>query len=283
MRKIVLPLVLLAAFALFVGAAAAQETETVSAVGGTLVGDRGGSHMEWTAAVPANTDVQLTVTYSPCGSPDGVTLMVYSDDGQVTKANPDGHCTKTAFWNTAGSTSANIKLSNYLHGIALNYILASKGFTLEGAEMVSDTATMQAEMDAADAEMMAEEAAETEAMEAEVTETLKANAATGEVLGTNGGGHSKYDIDLEAGGTYAALMTYNMDVGGTWPSVGFDIWGPGGSVVASGVKEQHGNNFAVNFSAPMDGTYTVDVYNYHPGRMMYYTITGMPVPAAEAE
>ena len=281
MRKIVLPLVLLAAFAMFVGVAAAQEGETtVSAVNGTIVGDRGGTHTEWTAEVPANTDVHLSVEYSPCGDASAIALMVYSNDGQVTKAVPDGHCRKTAKWNTAGSNMATIKLSNYLHGIALYYVMASKGFAVTDATLVSTTGEVKAAVEAAEGEAAAEADAEMAAKEAAVVETLKANAAEGSVLGTKGGGHSKYEVDLEAGGTHAVLMHYMMDVGGTWPAVGFQIWGPDGSVVATGKHRQHGPYVGATFVPAMAGTYTVDVYNYHPGHTMGYTITGMPVPEA---
>lgn len=280
MRKFVLPLALIAVLAtVFAGAAAAQDDTPVSIVSATIVGDRGGSHHEYTAAVPPNTDVQVTVEYSPCGDAAGLPLVVYSDDGQVTHGVEDGHCRKSANWNTAGSTSATIKFSNYLHGIALYYVMGSMGFDIDDARIVSTIGDVQTVVQ--EAQMEAEAAAAAEQMEAagEAMAMLEANAATGEVLGTTGGGHSKYDVELTGGEEYGAVMSFTMDAGGTWPAVNFKVWGPHGGVVAEGVASQHGNVRTADFVAPMDGTYTVDVYNYHPGHTAYYTITGMPLPA----
>ena len=280
MRKFVLPLALMAVFALvFMGAATAQDDTPVSIVNGTIVGDRGGSHVEYTATMPQNTDVEVTVEYSPCGDAAAIPLVVYSDDGQVTQGVEDGHCRKSANWNTAGGTGATIKLSNYLHGIALYYVMGSTGFDIDNAAVattIGDVTTVVKEAEAAD---KAAADAETMAAAGEAAGMLEANAATGEVLGTSGGGHDKYDIELTGGEEYGAIMSYVMDAGGTWPAVNFKIWGPGGGVVAEGVPSQHGNLRTADFVAPSDGTYTVDVYNYHAGHTAYYTITGMPLPA----
>ncbi|MFN2251920.1 MAG: hypothetical protein ACK2UL_08380 [Anaerolineae bacterium] len=300
MRKLVLPLALIAVFALvFVGAAAAQDAQ-ITTVNGQFVGDRGGSHVEYTAAMPQNTDVSVSVEYSPCGDASALPLVVYANDGQVIHGYEDGHCRKTAAWNSAGGTEATVKFSNYLHGVALYYVLTAEGFNVETATMTTVTepvmaeeAAMETEEEATETEEVAmaeEEEAEGEGIDAvavaekvfaagEAVGMLEANATTGEVLGTNGGGHSKYQIELMGGKPYGAIMSYAMDVGGTWPAVNFKVWGPSGGVVAAGVPSQHGNLRTVDFVAPEDGVYTVDVYNYHSGHTAYYTITGMPLPA----
>jgi hypothetical protein len=281
MRKFVLPLALLAVMAIvFVGVAAAQGEDTaVSFVNGTLVGDVAGSHVEFNAALPMNTDVQVSVEYSPCADASALPLMVYANDGQVIKGMEDGNCRKTAKWNTAGGTSAMIKFSNYIPGIALYYVVGSKGFDIENAQITTTVAGVTTVIQEAQAEAAAEVAEAKMEAATEAAGTLKANAKTGEVLGTTGGGHDKYDVELEAGGVYGAIMSFTMDAGGTWPAVNFKVWGPNGGVVAVGVPAQHGNVRTANFTAPADGTYTIDVYNYHPGHTAYYTITALPLPA----
>jgi len=309
MKKFVLPLavVALTLAVVLAGTAAAQETVSVP---GTIVGDRGGAHMEWNVPVPANTDAMVSVTYAPCAPPGTVSLMVYSSDGQVTRAYQEGHCTKSAYWNTGSSETALVKLSYYEPGVALNYVITADGITLTGAEMPMAEEEMAeeemaeepmaeeevtAEETEAEGEMAVEEEAATEETEsvaetvvetvegvASAVGTMKANAVEGTLLGTVGGAHMKYEVDLTGGQEYEGLMRYSMDAGGNWPAVGFIVWGPDGSVVTRS-KSMYSLPATANFVAPMDGTYTVDVYNYHPGRTMAYTLTGMPVTAPMAE
>lgn len=278
MRKFVLLAAAVLGFA-YVGSAAAQDATSTSY--GTLVGNVGGAHMEWTASAEPNTNAMVSVTYSPCIDPDAVSLVVYSSDGQTTTAYRDGHCKKTATWNTSDSDSATIKLSNYLHGVATNYAIETSGLTVAGAAPAMDAADdeMMADDEAADADAAA--AAEEEAAMSDAAETLAANADTGTVVGDAGGAYATYDVELTAGQRYAGAMVYNMDVGGQWPGVGMTIYGPDGWSYNSS-HDMHRSGVTADFVAPADGTYKVQIYNYHPGRVMYYWVSGLPVPNAAA-
>lgn len=277
MRKFVLLAAAVLGFA-YVGSVAAQDATSTSY--GTLVGNSGGAHMEWSAASQPNTNARVSVTYSPCIDPDAISLVVYSSDGQTTTAYRDGHCKQTATWNSGESTSATIKLSNYLHGVATNYAIETTGLVVAGADAVSDTET-DAAMAEADAEAEnAAAAAEQEAATEAVKSTLAANASTGTVAGDSGGAFASYEVELTGGQMYAGAMAYQMDVGGSWPGVGFTIYGPDGWSM-SGKHDMHRNGVTASFTAPADGTYKVQIYNYHPGRLMYYWVSGLPVPMGD--
>jgi hypothetical protein len=65
-------------------------------------------------------------------------------------------------------------------------------------------------------------------------------------------------------------MTAGTDWGGTWPGVGFDVWGPGGRV-ASGKWTSH-NVVEATFTATGNVVYLVQPYNYHHGLTLFYTL-----------
>lgn len=284
MKKFILPVAVMAIALTFLWAGGAAAQDATSTVNGTILGDRGGSHIEWTVDVPANTDAMVSVEYAPCAPPNSVALTVYSSDGQVTRAFQAGHCRKTAYWNTGSSETATVKLSYYEHGNVLYYVINTEGIQLTPVVPMADEEMAEDEM--ADEEMAeeemaeepAEEMAEEEMAEEEPVTAVDAMSVEGTVLGTTGGGHVKYDVMLTGGQRYGGLMTYTMDAGGVWPAVGFMVWGPDGVVAQS--SSMHGGPAMVDFVAPVTGQYTIDVYNYHPGRTMMFTITGMPIPAS---
>jgi len=278
MKKFILPFAVVALALSFAGVTgAAAQTGTASSVDGFLVGDRGGAHQEWTLSVPANTDVTVSVEYAPCAPPNAVSFVAYSSDGQVARARQVGHCRKLAAWNTASSDSVTLKLSYYEHGMVIYYVVNAEGIVLAPV---------------APPAVAVEEAAEPAAVEeAEVVEVVEAAPAPvvvvgdrveGTVLGTRGGGHVKYEVNLTAGQLYSGLMNYHLDAGGVWPAVGFTVWGPHGRVVAQS-KAMHGSPAVVDFVASVTGKYYVNVYNYHPGRTLMFDITGLPIAAMAAE
>jgi hypothetical protein len=278
MKKFVLPLAVVALVLAFVWVAgAAAQTGTMSTVNGFIWGNSGGSHQEWTVAVPMNTDVTVSVEYNPCAPPNAVALAAYGPEGQVGVSHQTAYCTKTMAWNTGDSTSVTIKLSYYEHGMELYYVMNATGIDLNAGQ----------------APMAAEEQAEvtqpvTGTMVVSGTEAAPVVAPApapapitvpADILGTSGGAHMKYDMMLTGGQEYDAVMTYWLDAGGNWPAVGFTVWGPDGVVAQS--KSMYGAPAEADFIAPMDGKYTLDVYNYHPGITLYYTLSGVPITAPE--
>ncbi len=93
------------------------------------------------------------------------------------------------------------------------------------------------------------------------------------LYGTEGGGITKYDFVAEAGKTYDVTMTYASPNGGTWPGVGFNVWGLSG-LVATGATD--GVQSTASFTADGNDMYTVEVYNYHPGVPIFYALTVAP-------
>jgi hypothetical protein len=308
MRKFILPLAVVA-FALalaWVGGVAAQEAMT-STASGTIVGNGGGSHLEWNVPVEPNTDVTLKLTYVPCAPSNTVAFSVYAPDGMLASGEPSGSCSRTAAFNSASNDAVMVKLSYYEHGQGLWWVIEADGADLGQAQLMGGEAMaeepaeaeeMAETEEAAETEEMAEtdEAAETEEMaetdeaaEAEdMAEEPAADAGTvtlgkaeGTLLGTLGGAHAKYDVNLTGGQRYAGVMTYYMDQGGVWPAVGFAVWGPNGLEAIS--HSMHGMPATVDFVASETGGYTIDVFNYHPGRTMTYILTGMPVAPMAAE
>lgn len=264
----------------------------VSTVSGTLAGDRGGAHASWDVNLPADTDATLTLAFWPCGVPSALELEVWGANGMLGKARQSGGCEKSLSWNTGDGGPATIRYSNYLHGVPTHYAVGAEGFSLPGgvapvapaAPMADDTAaddTAMADDAAADATMADTTAADTTTAAAG-TETMAADtaaaapvvgagaAAGGTLLGNSGGAFATHDMPVTAGTTYTLEMSRGLDVGGNWPAVGFHVWGPNGLVASS--KATHDSPASATFTAAMDGTYTVQMYNYHHGHTMFYAL-----------
>jgi hypothetical protein len=297
MKKFILVVAVVAlavAFALVTGAAA--QTEAVSTVDGFIWGNSGGAHQVWDLAVPQNTDVNVSVEYNPCAPPNSVAFVAYSSDGQVVPAHQTAHCTKELAFNTGSSESLELKLSYYEHGQQLYYVVKATGLDLAAvaapeaeavveeevkvSEVAAEEAVTETAAVAVEEAAPAEEAVVEEAAPVNVS-VVKGTEVEGNVLGTSGGGHVKYDVMLTGGQEYNAIMNYHFDVGGDWPAVGFTVWGPDG-VVAMG-KHMYGTPAEATFVAPDDAKYTVDVYNYHPGLTLYWNLQGLPIPMEAAE
>ena len=77
-------------------------------------------------------------------------------------------------------------------------------------------------------------------------------------------------MPVTSGTTYTLEMSRGLDVGGNWPAVGFHVWGPSGLVASSSMT--HDSPASATFTATMDGTYTVQMYNYHHGHTMFYAL-----------
>ncbi len=266
------------------------------AMTGSGTGNVGGAHQQWNATLPANTDAELGITFWPCINPHAIDLEVYDASGLAGAAMQTGPCSKSLSWNTGAGGDVMIQMANYLHGIGTHWTITAEGFSLgEGSAMMaasmddgmmadSDDA-MMADDDAAMADddaMMAEDdgeeamMADDDAMMAEGTSDAMApkvammgdDAMAGTLVGDVGGSFFTYDMPVTAGETYTLRMTNGLGVGGNWNGVGFKVWGPNGLVATS--TTMHGAPDSVTFTADMDGTYQVQVYNYHHGETLYY-------------
>lgn len=277
------------------GRALAQDDgAALSTVSGSMSGDRGGAHATWDVDLPANTDATLRLSFWPCTA-HAVELEVWGAGGMLGKAGQSGACNKMLSWNTGAGGAATIRFSNYMHNVSTNYAVSAEGFSLPGASAPAPAADTTAATDdaataddaAADDTMAATDAAADDTMAAADTaeapaatagdETVmgieaagETGATTGTLLGNSGGAFATYDLPVTAGTTYNLEMTRGMDAGGNWPSVGFHVWSPNGLVTSSSMS--HGSNATASFTATMDGTYTVQMYNYHHGMTMFYAL-----------
>ena len=273
----------------------------ISTVSGSMNGDFGGAHMSWDVDLPADTDAELRLAYWPCLNPDAVQLEVWGADSMLGSAGWSSPCEKTLAWNTGDGGAASIRFSNYLQGVGTNYSVSAEGFSLPGGdapaammaeetmaddsdeammaddagdEVMADDATMADEGEEAMAEegdgemMVAEAAADDTVMMAD--DGSGDSAANGTLVGNAGGAFATHALPVTSGTTYNLEMTRGMDVGGNWPAVGFHVWGSNGLVASSSMS--YGSNAKATFTADMDGEYTVQMYNYHHGRTMFYAL-----------
>ncbi|RIL09073.1 hypothetical protein DCC79_12050 [bacterium] len=68
-------------------------------------------------------------------------------------------------------------------------------------------------------------------------------------------------------------MHYGTDMGGTWPAIGFKVWGPNGWVASSHAAGS--GRAEATFTATGDVKYSIQVYNYHHGVTAFYGIEAM--------
>lgn len=270
-------------------------------VTGSGAGNLGGAQMQWNTTLPANTDASMTIGFWPCINPGAIQLDVYGASGLAGSAGQDGPCTKSLSWNTGEGGDVLVQFTNYLHGVGTHWTITTEGFSLgEGAGMMAETddammADDGAEAMADDAEMaddaaMADEAMADEAMAEEDGEEMMAEGdgemmaaaaemapkaamvgeqeMAGTLVGDIGGAFTTYDMPVSAGQTYNLRMTRGMGVGGNWPGVGFKVWGTNGLVTRS--MATYGDPATATFTADADGTYQVQVYNYHHGQTLFY-------------
>ncbi len=264
---------------------AQDDASAISTVTGSMTGDRGGAHVTWAVDLPADTDASLRLAFWPCGNAAAFELEVWAPDRMLGKASQSGPCEKLLTWNTGDGGPVTIRFSNYLHGVGTNYSVTAEGFSLPGASApaaMADAATTAddaaatttdattADATAADAPM-ADTTAATMAADDSATPVVGASAASGGTLfGNSGGAFATHDMPVTEGTTYTLEMSRGLDVGGNWPAVGFHVWGPNGLVASS--KASHDSPASATFTAAMDGTYTVQMYNYHHGHTMFYAL-----------
>jgi hypothetical protein len=92
-------------------------------------------------------------------------------------------------------------------------------------------------------------------------------------MGDIGGAYGTYPIPVIEGNTYTVTMTYGTPSGGMWPGVGFKVWGPDGLVATGAKPSKHdADTKTATFTADTTGTYTVQVYNYHHGLVVFYSL-----------
>lgn len=261
-------------------------------VSGTLVGDRGGAHVTWDVTLPASTDVTLKLAHWPCNTGQSISFAVWGAASKIAGSRQHDACTQSAMFNTGAGGAAKIQLSNYLHGVGTWYTLTAEGMTLPGtmpapsAAPAAGATTTEAEpaptaapgaaapkaadmmTDAAPAAAMAPAAAAPAAAPA-----ASINVQDQTLLGNSGGASANYDLMVKEGQTYTVKMHYGTDMGGTWPAIGFKVWGPNGWVASSHAA---GSGHAeATFTATGDVKYSIQVYNYHHGVTAFYGIEAM--------
>jgi hypothetical protein len=297
MRNVMRAGLIVAAFALLLAGTAFAQESAVSELSRTMVGDAAGAYQVWNVDLPANTDVTLTLSHWPCNTGPAIGIEVWGADGLMGMSSEKDACTQELSWNTGDGGPAEIKAYNYLPGVGTWWSMSATGLTLPGAtapmaaepaaegEMAAEAAPAEGEMAAeaapAEGEMakeaapaegeMAAEAAPVEAAAAPAAGTVSVDNAV--LYGTEGGGIMKYDFLAEGGKTYDVTMTYGSPLGGTWPGVGIKVWGLSG-LVATGSSD--GVHATASFTAGGNDQYTVEVYNYHPGLPIFYSLEVVP-------
>lgn len=277
-----------------VSIAAAQTTATAapSTVSGSWMGDFGGSYKSWDVTLPANTDVTLTYAFWPCNNTGAYDLEVWSAEGMMGSGTQAGACSKELTWNTGAGGPATIRLSNYFGSSPSNWSLTSTGMaladgmapammsekTMAPAAMMAPAMMATTETMAADTAMMAPDKgmmADDKSMMADhamspamAPAMAPASGMAGTLFGDGSGAIATYDMPVMEGKTYSLTMAGGMDVGGNWPGVGFNVWGPVGLVASS--HSAFGMAHSTTFTAPSTGPYVIQVYNYHPGRTLFY-------------
>lgn len=283
------------------GAANAQTATTSSdtmgspaGVSGTFVGSPGGTWSTWTVDLPSGKDVTLKLAHWPCNSGGAVGFDVWGATEQLASSSQADACTQHAMFATGNGGKAEIKAYNYLPGVPVWYTLTADGMTLPGATApAATTTTTTTTTDATTAEkaMVADKAMATttdastaeKAMVADkaMTTTTAAkpaaaamvaadvlNAQNQTLLGNGGGAANRHDLMVKEGQDYTVKLNYGTDVGGTWPGIGFKVWGPNGWVA-----DCHSTGLGMceaTFTSTGDVKYTVEVFNYHPGVTAFY-------------
>lgn len=272
------------------GVAAAQSESTSTIVSGTWMGDFGGSYKSWDVTLPADTNVTLTYAFWPCPNASAYDLEVWGAGGLMGSGVQAGACSKELTWNTGAGGPATIRLSNYFGAGPSNWSLTSTGIALpDGVAPAPAAPAEPAAAEPAMADTAAGAAAamtDTMAADATAADTMAPAAAAapaapaapasgmaGTLFGDVGGAYATYDMAVMEGQTYTLTMASGMDVGGGWPGIGFNVWGPMGLVAMS--HSTYGAPHTATFTAPSSGTYVVQVYNYHPGRTLFYAFEPM--------
>ena len=273
-------LVLAASLVVSVSALAAEATSTAS---GTMVGDVGGAFQTWNVTLPKETDVTLTLNHWPCNTGDAIGIEVWDPSGLQGMSAQKDACTQELAWKTGAGGPAEIKMYNYLAGVGTWWMMTSTGFALPGG---AAPVPMAAAAKPAEAAVMVEAAKPAEAVV--VTEAAQPVVAAPApkpaagmlsmdnvvLYGDPGGGIQKYDLMVTQGTKYDAKLVFASPNGGTWPGVGFNVWGPDGLVATSDVTEP--GVAEATFTAGGNDKYYVEVYNYHGGVPIFYALDVKP-------
>jgi hypothetical protein len=275
-----------AASMMLTGTALAQfSAEKPVEVSGTMVGNTGGAYETWNVNLPKNTDVSLSLVHWPCNTGGAVGLEVYTAAGQVAASHEQDACTQAVAWNSGDGGKTEVKLYNYLPDIGTWWTLTATGAMLPGAmapvaamaaaktttTMAATTTTTTAPAAAAAAapattgSTTAPAMAAKPAMAPAVGGVMVDNAV---LYGDSGGAYAKYDFLVKNGQTYDAMLQAASPNGGSWPGVGFEVYGPTGLVASASVDSA--GMASTSFTATGNDKYTVAVYNYHAGVPIFY-------------
>jgi hypothetical protein len=251
--------------------AAAQEAAMPDA-SGTLVGDTGGAYQTWEVTLPASTDVSLTLMHWPCNTGKAIGLSVWGPSGKLASSWEKDACTQSASFNSGAGGNAQIQLYNYLHGVGTWWSLDAEGVALSGMAAPAAAAPMAAAVPAADTTTTTMAAAAPAAPAAPAPAGgASAVMAGGTVFGDSGGAYAEHNLAVEEGKNYTVEMTVGLDWGGTWPGVGFDVWGPGGHRIARGTWTDQ-DTVSASFTADGNVVYLIKVHNYHHGLTAFYSL-----------
>ena len=299
MRKLryasLLGLILTAVF--FMAVSAADTTTTgmaKSEVSGTFVGTRGGTYATWNVTLPENKDVTLTLSHWPCQAGAAVGFHVWNAGGMLADSSEIEACKHQAKFNTGKGGWAEIQAYNYLDGVGVWYTLEAEDLNLSSGTMAKPkmmaaktnmmatktmTTTAEAGMMKATKAETGTMAAKPMAMTAKPAKTAKTAAATDSLhvynqalLGNSGGAFGMHNLMVKEGKSYTLRMTYVApDAGGSWPAVGFNVWGPGDKWVAASHAVDN-NTAEATFTADGNVMYLVQPYNYHQGVGILYNL-----------
>jgi len=263
-----------------------------STVSGTMVGDGGGAYQIWNVTLPAGTDVTFSLNYWPCNAGDAIGIEAWDASGLLGWSSEADACTQEVSWNTDKGGPAEIKVHNYLDGVGTWWSLTSTGVALPGAVAPVAAAPVEpAKAEVKGETVMVAKAADTTTTETKAVETTtaeaapvvaKAEPATGTIMvdnsvlyGDSGGANQMYDLMVTEGTTYDATMVYASPNGGTWPGVGFKVWGPDG-LVAQSMTEEFSSVATASFTAEGNNKYYIQVFNYHGGVPVFYSLEVKP-------
>lgn len=271
-----------AASVLLAGTALAQDmaTKTVE-VSGTMVGNTGGAFQSWNVDLPKNTAVSLNLAHWPCNTGDAVGFEVWTAAGLAGRSHEKDACNQALAWNTGDGGKAEVKLYNYLPDVGTWWNMSATGMTLPGAMApvvamapATTSTTMAATTTTAAAAAAPTTTTTTTAPAKAAAPAAMAPAAGGVMVdnavlyGDAGGAYAKYDFMVKNGQKYDVMLQASSPNGGSWPAVGFGVFGPTGQVAAASVDAS--GMASTSFTATGNDKYTVSVYNYHTGVPMFY-------------
>lgn len=232
---------------------------TGEAVGGVLAGDAAGSFNYYRVNYPGNsTDVRIQLSVWPYDAVTSHTagFNVYGPDGYMGKGtwkSDDGYLEVT--YDRDEAAELTVQVYNY-GSAAVSYSITVTGLP---EETTATTATATAEVSTSTA----------------TTTTTEGTSFTaqGALVGNTGGAVNLYHVVYAGEETDCTVtMTFEPADPCFGKAFGINIYDASGNVVAQGTHTDLYNVMEATFNTDVEGTYTVQVFNYTDGISLYYTL-----------